>query len=57
MYYEPVVDKPKALHLTPVLEKFSPPSEVFHLYYPACTMMPGKLRAFLDFIREVNRHQ
>ncbi len=40
----------------PVLEKFSPPSEAFHLYYPARTMMPGKLRAFLDFMRETNRH-
>ena len=42
--------------LVPVLEKFSPPSEAFHLYYPARTMMPGKLRAFLDFMRETNRH-
>jgi len=41
--------------LVPVLEKFSPPSEAFHLYYPARAMMPGKLRAFLDFMREVNR--
>jgi DNA-binding transcriptional LysR family regulator len=41
--------------LVPVLEKFSPPSEAFHLYYPARTMMAGKLRAFLEFMREVNR--
>jgi DNA-binding transcriptional LysR family regulator len=41
--------------LVPVLEKFSPPSEAFYLYYPARTRMPGKLRAFLDFMREVNR--
>ena len=40
--------------LVPLLEKFSPPSEAFHLYYPARTMMLGKLRAFLDFMREVN---
>lgn len=40
--------------LVPVLEKFSPPSEAFHVYYPARTGMPGKLRAFLDFMREVN---
>jgi len=40
--------------LIPVLEEFSPPSEAFHLYYPARTGMPGKLRAFLDFMREVN---
>jgi hypothetical protein len=24
--------------------------------FPARTMMPGKLRAFLDFMREVNRY-
>jgi len=41
--------------LVPVLEKFSPPTEAFHLYYPARVMMPGKLRAFVDFVREVNR--
>lgn len=41
--------------LVPMLEKFSPPSEAFHLYYPSRAMMPGKLRAFVDFIREVNR--
>jgi DNA-binding transcriptional LysR family regulator len=40
--------------LVPVLEKFSPPSEAFHVYYPARSGMPGKLRAFLDFIRERN---
>jgi len=41
--------------LVPVLEKFSPPSEAFHLYYPARSMLPGKVRAFLDFIRDANR--
>ena len=41
--------------LVPVLEKFSPPSEAFHVYYPARSMMPGKLRVFLDFMRDVNR--
>ena len=41
--------------LVPVLEKYSPPAEAFYLYYPARTMMPGKLRAFLDFMREVDR--
>jgi len=40
--------------LVPVLEKFSPPSEAFHLYYPVRTLMPGKLRAFVDFMREAN---
>jgi DNA-binding transcriptional LysR family regulator len=40
--------------LVPVLEKFSPPGEAFHVYYPARTMMPGKLRAFLEFMRAAN---
>lgn len=40
--------------LVPVLGRFSPPSEEFHLYYPT-RVMPGKLRAFLDFIRAKNR--
>ena len=43
--------------LVPVLERFSPPSEAFHLYYPARKMMPGKLRAFVDFMREANSRQ
>jgi hypothetical protein len=41
--------------IVPVLEKFSPTSEAFHVYYPARSMMPGKLRVFLDFMRDVNR--
>jgi len=40
--------------LVPVLEKYSPASECFHLYYAARTMMPGKLRAFLEFMRAAN---
>jgi DNA-binding transcriptional LysR family regulator len=40
--------------LVPVLERFSPPSESFYLYYPARTLMSGKLRAFLEFIRAAN---
>jgi DNA-binding transcriptional LysR family regulator len=37
--------------LVPLLEKFSTAGETFHVYYPARTMMPGKLRAFLEFMR------
>jgi len=40
--------------LVPLLDKFSPPAEAFHLYYPARSMMPGKLRAFLEFMRETH---
>jgi DNA-binding transcriptional LysR family regulator len=40
--------------LVPVLERFSPPPESFYLYYPARTMMSGKLRAFLEFMRAAN---
>ncbi|MBC7975810.1 MAG: hypothetical protein H7138_12605 [Myxococcales bacterium] len=40
--------------LVPVLEKFSPASESFYLYYPARTMMSGKLRAFLELMRATN---
>lgn len=37
--------------LAVVLERFSKPSEAFHLYYPSRAQMPGKLRAFIDFVR------
>ena len=40
--------------LVPVLQQFSPESEAFHVYYPARTLMPGKLRAFLEFMRAAN---
>jgi DNA-binding transcriptional LysR family regulator len=40
--------------LLPLLERFSPASESFYLYYPARTMMPGKLRVFLEFVRSSN---
>lgn len=38
--------------LLPVLTEHSPPPERFYLYYPAQRLMPGKLRAFVDFMRE-----
>ena len=40
--------------LVPVLERFSPATETFYLYYPSRTLMPGKLRAFLEFMRAAN---
>jgi len=43
--------------LVPLLEKFSIADETFHLYYPARAMMPGKLRAFLEFMRAANWSQ
>lgn len=37
-----------------VLERHTKASEAFHLYYPSRTLMPRKLRAFIDFIRAAN---
>jgi DNA-binding transcriptional LysR family regulator len=36
------------------LERYSKPLESFHLYYPNRAQMPGKLRAFIDYVRAVN---
>jgi DNA-binding transcriptional LysR family regulator len=41
--------------LVVVLERYSRAREAFHLYYPSRAQMPGKLRAFVDFIRAANR--
>ncbi|MGY2197447.1 LysR family transcriptional regulator [Pseudomonas gingeri] len=41
--------------LVPLFERCSPDSEIFHLYYPNRAQMPGKLRAFIDFIQAANR--
>jgi DNA-binding transcriptional LysR family regulator len=41
--------------LVRVLGDFSPAAESFYLYYPARTLMPGTLRAFVDFMRSRNR--
>ena len=41
--------------LTVVLGHHTRPGEAFHLYYPSRAQMPGKLRAFIDFIRAANR--
>ena len=40
--------------LTVVMERHTRPREAFHLYYPSRAQIPGKLRAFIDFIREAN---
>lgn len=40
--------------LIAVLDDRAPPADSFYLYYPARTLMPGKLRAFIDFMRVRN---
>jgi DNA-binding transcriptional LysR family regulator len=37
--------------LLTVLDRHCPPGESFHLYYPNRAQMPGKLRAFIEFVR------
>jgi DNA-binding transcriptional LysR family regulator len=37
-----------------VLEPFCPPAEAFYLYYANRAQMPGKLRAFIDFVQASN---
>jgi DNA-binding transcriptional LysR family regulator len=44
----------QAGRLVTLLDKFSPPSEPFHIYYPSRAQLPGKLRAFIDMFREAN---
>lgn len=40
--------------LTVVLDRHTRPGGAFHLYHPSRAQMPGKLRAFIDFIRAAN---
>ena len=40
-----------------VLERYSRPESGFHLYYPSRLQMPGKLRAFVDFVRAANQQE
>lgn len=37
--------------LVPLLERFRLPGEAFYLYYPGRANMPGKLRAFIDYLQ------
>jgi DNA-binding transcriptional LysR family regulator len=37
--------------LVPVLERYRLPGEAFYLYYPGRANMPGKLRAFIDYLQ------
>jgi DNA-binding transcriptional LysR family regulator len=41
-------------HLVALLDKYCPPSEALYIYYPSRAQLPGKLRAFIDFIRAAN---
>jgi DNA-binding transcriptional LysR family regulator len=43
--------------LVAVLERHCPPADTFYLFYPHRAQMPGKLRAFIDFMREMNLHR
>ncbi|HJU39404.1 MAG TPA: LysR family transcriptional regulator [Tahibacter sp.] len=40
--------------LVALLERDCPDDEVFHFYYPGRAHVPGKLRAFVDFLRAAN---
>lgn len=40
--------------LVALLDKYCPVSDALYLYYPNRAQMPGKLRAFIDFIRAAN---
>src|SRR5215813_8052580 len=39
----------------PILDQFLPPDQPFHLYYANRAHTPSKLRAFIEFMRTVNR--
>lgn len=43
--------------LTTVLDKHCAPVEAFYLYYPHRAQMPGKLRAFVEFMQAMNRER
>lgn len=40
--------------LVTALDRHCAPGESFHLYYPHRAQMPGKLRAFIEFLRALN---
>ena len=41
--------------VVPILDAFLPPDQPFHLYYANRAHTPSKLRAFIEFMRAVNR--
>lgn len=41
--------------LIQILKQHSGMDDAFHLYYPHRKHMPGKLRAFVDFMRSANK--
>ena len=41
--------------LVRILTDDSAIDDAFHIYYPHRSHMPGKLRAFVDFMRDANR--
>ena len=43
--------------LRQILKQHTEVDDAFHLYYPHRTHMPGKLRAFVDFMRAANKHR
>jgi DNA-binding transcriptional LysR family regulator len=43
--------------LLALLERHCAPADTFYLYYPHRARMPGKLRAFIDFMQEKNRER
>jgi DNA-binding transcriptional LysR family regulator len=40
--------------VVPILDRFLPPDQPFHLYYANRAHMPSKLRAFIEFMQAVN---
>jgi DNA-binding transcriptional LysR family regulator len=43
--------------LMALLERHCAPADTFYLYYPHRARMPGKLRAFIDFMQDKNRER
>lgn len=40
--------------VVPILDKFLPPDDPFHLYYANRAHTPSKLRAFIEFMQALN---
>src|SRR5262249_789269 len=41
--------------VVPILDRFLPPDQPFHLYYANRAHTPSKLRAFIEFMQAVNK--